>query len=160
MQTWVVQSPSHVRQDNSLPVVSLSLSSFCLCVWVAAYCSYHRTEKRRTVQNGCGQSGETIVEHPGSAKVLLRALLCGAASRSQFCFAWDARPHFKPQQWASLSSSTIIFTHYCKWQDMVVHWRPHLMSSRYVLVIQGETNSNICWDELMRLQCLSTCKCW
>ena len=75
-------------------------------------------------------------------------------------FPRDIRPRCKPQQWASLSGYTIIFAHYCKWQERVVCRRSPLMSSRYALVIKRETNLNICRAELVCLQHQRACQRW
>lgn len=149
MQTWAVLSLSYVRQDNSSPVVSaypLSLLPVCLrahmCVFTYCEIISYPTSQKKDAQNGangCGQSGETIVERRGDEKVLLRALLCDGTCRSQFCFPKMQGLGAKPQQWASLSSSAIIFIHYCKWQESVVQCILHLMSSRYVSVVKKKS---------------------
>lgn len=57
-----------------------------MCVSVCECAAVPQNREAQNWANGCGWSGETNVERPGTEKVLLRALLCVVASRSQFNF--------------------------------------------------------------------------
>lgn len=143
MQTWAVLSLSYVRQDNSSLVVSaypLSLLPVCLQAHMCVFTYCDITEER------CAEWGKRMRpkwwDHCGTPwgwKGPPESFIVWwdlGTCRSQFCFPKMQGLGAKPQQWASLSSSAIIFTHYSKWQESVVQCILHLMSSRYVSVVK------------------------
>lgn len=83
-----------------LSLLILFLFFLCVCERICVF-SHIATSQKKDAQNGangCGQSGETIVERRGDEKVLLRALLCDETCRSQFCFPKMQGLGAKPQQ--------------------------------------------------------------
>lgn len=76
-QAGAVLGPSYGRQDNGLPVVSLPRfgPSLCVCVSVFSGIAVSQNREAQNWKNGCGRGGETAVERPGCAKVLLRSFI-------------------------------------------------------------------------------------
>lgn len=128
-----------VRQDNDSPVllrltlISLSLSHLCLCVF-SQMLRYHITENPSAGQTDAARA-VSLLWKVSALKWSCRGLCCVRHLSAESCLPQDTCPCSKPQQWASLSGRTIILTHDWKWQESEVHWRSHLMSPRYVLVI-------------------------
>lgn len=95
---------------------------------------YHRTKKRRTGRTDAAAVVRPLWNTPALKRFSWELYCMGRLAAEIVPYPQDARPCCKPQQWASLSSNTIISTHYCKWQEMVVRQRSRLMTSGYVLV--------------------------
>lgn len=82
IQTWVVHSMYDKTIACLLSSLSLYLSPLCVCVYVFSHIAVSQNREAQNWANGCGCSGETIAERLSSERLLLRALLYGAASRS------------------------------------------------------------------------------
>lgn len=143
MSTFWARPP---RDKTIARLLSQLLLVSRLCVCVFTYCGI---TKQKTAEWGKRMRLQWE-DRCGIEKVFVRALLCGAASRSQLCFL-HMRGLSASHNNEHLCQTRLLSLHITVNDRRAARRISHLMSSRYVPVTKPEANLNICRSQLTSL---------